>query len=107
MDTSPRGESSTVAPHERHGAPSLAAGPDPRYALTKRGHEYLRGCADGLNDAPAPLTATIGYWTGYRDGQSAREDAARQLEGRCLECGGATAWERGQLCRPCASARYA
>jgi hypothetical protein len=59
--TPPSEQSTTRAPHERHVTPSLAAGLDPRYTLTKRGHEYLRGCADGLNDRPALLTATIGY----------------------------------------------
>jgi hypothetical protein len=63
------------APHERHVEPAPAAAPDPRYDVTRRGYEYLRGCRDGQNAAPAPLTAPIAYWTGYRDGQHAREEA--------------------------------
>jgi hypothetical protein len=78
------------APHERRVTRALAAGPVDAdaewaartapdaaipYELTPQGEAYLRGARDGHNGRPMPLYASAAYRTGYRDGESARDEA--------------------------------
>jgi hypothetical protein len=78
------------APHERRVTPALAAGPadadaewtartapDPAipYEVTPQGEAYLRSARDGHNGLPMPLYASAACRAGYRDGESARDEA--------------------------------